>query len=230
MRRSSFSATLGACLLAAGTAAAAPPPSNGYIGIFGDAAGTQCCFSLPAVQNGQQKIYVFYVTGGAGAAGISGAEFKIAFEPPVSVTTLNWAPAAGIHVVMGDPLDNGSGGGVYMATNNQNQCLTQTGLAGDMIPLGEIHVKDLYDATQLVVKASDTQYTNPNFTCPSVFLCDGPAFTQVALTYKKGDSALGGQDPVGFISSLNNPSCSGSSCGFVATEPTTWSTVKGLYR
>ena len=230
MRRYAFFAVLGLALLTSSISLAEPPPSNGYIGVFGDAAGTQCCFSLPAVQNGQQKIYVFYVTGGAGAAGISGSEFKIAFEPPVNVTTLNWAAGQGLHVVIGDPLDNGSGGGVYMSVNNQNQCLTQTGLAGDMILLGEIHVKDLYAATQLVVKASDTQYTNPNFACPSVFLCDGPAFTQVALTLKKGDSALGGEDPVGFISSVNGSSCSGSSCGFVATEPTTWSTVKGLFR
>jgi hypothetical protein len=227
MRRSSFSATLGACLLAAGMAAAAPPPSNGYIGIFGDAAGTQCCFSLPAVQNGNEKIYVFYVTGGAAAAGISGAEFKLSFNPPTTAN-LNWASAQGLHVLSGDPIDNGSGGGAYMGAN-QNQCLTQNGLAGDMIPLGEIHVKDLYDEHQIVVGASDTP-VNPNFACPAVFLCDGPAYTEVALTLKKGDSALGGQDPVGFVSSVNAASCTGTSCGFVATQPTTWSTVKGLFR
>jgi hypothetical protein len=230
MRRYAFFAVLGLALLTSSVSLAEPPPSNGYIGVFGDAAGTQCCFQLPAVQNGNQKIYVFYVTGGAAAAGISGAEFKVSFEPPATnVTFLNWANGQGLHVVNGNPIDNGSGGGATMSTNNQNQCLTQNGIAGDMIPLGEIHVKDLYDAHQLVVGASDTP-ANPNFACPAVFLCDGPAYTEVALTLKKGDSALGGQDPVGFITSVNGSSCSGSSCGFVATEPTTWSTVKGLFR
>jgi hypothetical protein len=228
MHRYAFFAVLSLALLTSSISLAEPPPSNGYIGVFGDAAGTQCCFQLPVVQNGNQKMYVFYVTGGAAAAGISGAEFKVRFEPPFAGNVLNWAPAQGIHNVSGDPIDNGSGGGGTMSTN-QNQCFTDTGLAGDRILLGEIHVKDMYTAHQLLIEPSDSP-ANPNFACPAVFLCDGPAFTEVALTLKEGDSALGGQDPVGFISSANSSSCSGSSCGFVATEPTTWSTVKGLFR
>ena len=224
MRRASFIPVLGLALLTS-SISWAEPPSNGYIGIFGDAAGTQCCFSLPPVQTGNDKFFVFYVSGGAAAAGISGAEFKITFEPAFSGTVLNFAPAQGIHVTSGDPLD----GGGFIGTNNPNQCLTDTGMAGDKILLGEIHVKDLYAEHRITVRASDTPI-NPNFACPSVFLCDGPASTQVALTLSAGDPALGGEDPVGFVSTVNSSSCAGTSCGFVATEPTNWSTVKELFR
>jgi len=224
MRRSSFFLVLGLALLTS-SIAWAEPPSNGYIGLFGDATGTQCCFSLPPVQSGNQKIFVFYVTGGAAAAGISGAEFKITFEPAYTGSVLNFAPAAGIHVEVGDPID----GGGFIGTNNPNQCLTDTGLAGDKILLGEILVKDLYTEHQISVRASDTP-VNPNFACPSVFLCDGPASTQVALTLSVGDPALGGEDPVGWVSTVNSTSCSGTTCGVVATEQTNWSLIKGLFR
>jgi len=204
----------------------AVPPSNGYIGIFGDVAGSNCCFSLPAQQNGNDRFYIYYVTGGAGAAGISGAEFKVSLEPASPGTWHQWEPDNGFQHSSGDAFDNGSGGGALITSN---QCQTQTGLAGDKILLGVVRVKDLYDEHQVKVKASDTP-SNPNFACPSVFLCDGPAFTQVALTLQQGDPALGGEDPVGFVATVNSQSCGGSSCGFVAVEQNSWSTVKGLYR
>ena len=225
MRRSS-SCILGLALLTSSVAWAEPPPSNGYIGIFGDATGSSCCFSLPAQQNGNDRFYIYYVTGGAGAAGISGAEFKLSIEPASPGTWYRWEPDNNFQHSSGDVVDNGSGGGGSLSSN---QCQTQTGLAGDKILLGAVRVRDLYDEHLLKVKGSDNP-SNPNFACPSVFLCDGPAFTQVALTLRQGDPALGGEDPVGFVSTVNPSSCNGSSCGFVAVEKNTWSLVKGLFR
>ena len=228
MRRASFFSVIGLVLLTS-SASLAEPPNNGYIGIYYDVAGTQCCFSLPPVQNGNETIYVFYVTGGAAAAGIHGAEFKIAIEPPAPASTITWVPAQGIHVTSGNPIDNGNGGGCYIGAN-QNQCLDgTTGMAGDKILLGEIKVKDLYTETQLTVRPSDTP-SDPNFACPSVFLCDGPAYTQVALTLSEGDPELHGEDAVGFVAVVNSVSCSGASCGVVAIEPSSWSLIKGLFR
>ena len=196
MRRASFFAVLG--VLAAGSAFAAPPPNNGYIGLFNDNAGTDCNIKINHAGNG--KAYVYMVTAGASSAGVSGN--------------------------LGDPVDNGSGGGTMMTFST---CQTVTGLAGDKVLLGTVNFYGLTGEHLIKVKPSDTIY-NENFDCPSVLLCDAPAFTQVALTLQRGDSALGGEDPVSFISVINGTSSSGTSCGFVATEQKTWSTVKGLFR
>jgi len=222
MRRSSFFAVLG--VLAAGSAFAAPPPSNGYIGLFNDNAGTDCNIRINKAGNG--KAYVYMVTAGASSAGISGAAFKISVEPPAPGMTTLWNPNVQVSGNVGDPVDNGSGGGTMVTFNT---CQTQTGLAGDKVILGTVNFYNLSGEHMLKVKPSDVIY-NDNFDCPSVLLCDGPQPTQVALTLQTGDPALGGEDPVSFVSVINGTSSSGTSCGFVATEQSTWSSVKGLYR
>ena len=51
MCRLSLLAITGVSLLLACGAAAAPP-NNGYIGVFGDGLGTNCCITLNASGNG----------------------------------------------------------------------------------------------------------------------------------------------------------------------------------
>jgi len=221
MLRSSLLA-LGVCTALAGSAAAAPP-SNGYIGAFGDVAGTVCCISTNASGNGH--VYVFAVTGGASAAGITGAEFKVSVEPAAPGATFSWNPASGT-TSNGAPMDNGSGGGITVSFGN---CQTQTGLAGDKVLLGTVHVFGMTTEHQLVVRRTDTP-VNPSFMCPSVQLCDSPAFTQVCLTYQQGDPALGGEEPAAFTTVVNSATCAGTSCGFVAVNESTWSQVKHLYQ
>ena len=220
MRRFPLLFVLGVCLLGR-TALAAP--NNGYIGVFGDAAGTNCCITLNSGGNG--FVYVYAVTAGASAAGFTAAEFKVSVEPSLAGATFDWTPAAGA-TSTGTVFDNGSGGGAAVSFSS---CQTQTGLAGDKILLGSVHVKQLTGQRQLVVRAHDTP-ANSTFQCPSVVLCDAPTYTQVCLTLQKGDSALGGEDPVAFISAVNSPSCSGASCGFVAVDAASWSAIKDLYR
>ena len=223
MHRSSFIASLVLCAAVTGTAMAVPP-SNGYIGVFGDPSGTDCYITLNKSGNG--RMHVFAVTGGSTAAGIQGAEFRIQIDPPAPDALLIWQPSPGATVTSGNVIDNGNGGGGFMFFNS---CQTQTGLAGDKVKLGEIQAFNLNGEHRLIVRRSDTT-TNGNFACPSVLLCDSPAYTQVCLTLENGDPALGGEDPMGFVSVVNSQSGSGGSCGFVATTSETWSTVKDLYR
>jgi len=216
---------LGALALALMSATAtAELPSNGYIGVFGDAAGTDCCVSLNAAGNG--KLSVFMVTGGSTSAGITGAEFKISVEPPAPDAVIHWSPAPSSNVSVGNPVDNGDGGGNLVTFKT---CQSQTGLAGDKVRLGSLHVINLTGEHKLVVRKHDAPL-NSAFNCPSVLLCDGPVFTQVCLTLKDGDPALGGEEPAAFVSAVNSPGCAGTSCGFVSTEETTWTSVKGLFR
>lgn len=223
MSRFSLIAALALCTTLAASAMA-EPPSNGYIGVFGDAAGTDCCITLNAAGNG--KLHVFMVTGGASSEGISGAEFKVSIEPAAPGATFNWKPSNIVSASTGNPIDNGNGGGAFLTLKS---CQTETGLAGDKIKLGELQVNGLTGEHQLVVRRAD-QPVNSNFTCPSVLLCDAPAYTQVCLTLKDGDPALNGEEAAAFVSAVNSPDCSGTSCGFVATEEKTWTTVKGLFR
>lgn len=222
MLRYSILATLALCLISA--TALAEPPSNGYIGVFGDAAGTDCCFDLNATGNG--KLHVYMVTGGATSAGISGAEYKVSIEPPALDAVVHWTPAPDANVSVGNPVDNGDGGGNFTTFKS---CQSSTGLAGDKIFLGSLHVINLTGEHKLVVRKHDSPI-NTAFDCPSVLLCDGPVFTQVCLTLKSGDPALAGDEPAAFVSAVNSPDCADTSCGFVATENQTWTSVKGLFR
>jgi len=222
MRCPSLLGVLGVALLYVGPAAAAPP-ANGYVGVFGDGLGTDCCIVMNTAGNG--RFHIFAVTGGATAAGITGAEFRVSIEPSEALATFQWAPAAGTSLTNGNPIDNGAGGGVDLSFQG---CETQTGLAGDKILLGTVHVLKLAGEHQVVLRAHSTP-SNPSFACPTLTLCDAPAFTRVCLTLQVGDPALGGEEPASFSSAVNSASCTGASCGFVAVEPATWSMVKSLY-
>ncbi len=223
MHRSSFIATLVLCAVVTGTAMAVPP-SNGYIGVFGDAQGTDCCITLNKSGNG--RFHVFAVTGGSSSAGIQGAEFRISIDPPAPGALLIWQPSPDATVTGGNVIDNGNGGGGFVFFNG---CQGETGLAGDKVKLGEIQAFNLTGEHRMIVRRADTT-TNGTFACPSVLLCDAPAYTQVCLTLENGDPALGGDDPMGFVSVVNSQDCSGASCGFVSTASETWSTIKDLYR
>ena len=50
-------------------------PTDGYIGVFGDIAATNCCITLPP--NAATTLHIIAVTGGQTSAGITGAEFRV---------------------------------------------------------------------------------------------------------------------------------------------------------
>jgi hypothetical protein len=223
MHRQLLVAALGLCLIAT-HATAADPPNNGYIGVFADEQATDCCFSTNA--EGTERMHVFAVTAGAGSDGISGAEFRISVEPPAPGATFLWIPDKDLSVSIGDPVDNGNGGGALVSFVS---CQSENGLAGDKIKIGEIYARNLFGEHRLVVRPAD-DLTNAQFACPSIMLCDGPVFTQACLTLKEGDSALRGEEPAAFVSAVNSSDCAGTSCGFVATEAQTWTAIQDLYR
>lgn len=202
-------------------------PANGYIGVFGDAAGTNCCITSTG---GATTLHVIAVTGGASSGGFTGAEFRIEVAPAQPGAFLVWTASPSANVVIGNPIDNSDGpndtSGINMAFST---CQKQLGQAGDHITLGTIVVFGLTGEREIRVKKHNKP-SNPAFMAPLLVLCDGPTFTKVPLTKLEGDPWLQGHEPMSFRTPVNAPGCSGATCGFVGVEQSTWSGMKGLYR
>lgn len=205
------------------SAGADPGPSDGYIGVFSDAAGSNCCIDATG---GVTTLHVLFVTGGATSAGIVGAEFRIDVVPASGSTFFIWSPASASNISLGEPINNTTPQSLNIAFP---ECQTVTGFAGDHISLGTVTVINATEEHALLVRPH-LNPTNANFACPLVNLCDGPIFTQVCLTLQVGDPLLGGEEPIGFRSYLNSPTCAGASCGYVSVEQSSWSGVKSLFR
>jgi len=210
------------------TAFASPPnyPKNGIIGVFGDAAGTNCCITTGA---GSQTLYVIAVTDGGTSQGITGAEFRIEMSPPAPGAVLIWTPSSSANISLGNPIDNSaslpdnSGCNVSFAT-----CQKQAGLAGDHITLGTILVFNVTGEHAMLVKRHNRP-TNPNLMSALATICDAPNFTAVPLTLLEGDPWLQGTEAIVFRTPINSATCAGT-CGVVAVESQTWTTVKDMYR
>ena len=219
---------LATCLSASAFAQNQNYPTNGYIGVFGDAAGTNCCVGIPPAA--ATTLHVIAVTGGETTAGITGAEFRIEISPPAPGAFLVWTSAPGANLTIGNPMDNSSAAidnsGVNIAFPT---CQKQMGMAGDHIAIGTIMVFGLTGEHTMLVKKHNRP-SNPNMKAPLVVLCDSPTYTQVPLTLLEGDPKLVGLEPTSFRTPINSASCSGASCGFVAVQQRTWTALKDLYR
>jgi hypothetical protein len=222
-------ALLAAAMVASSSASAfaVSYPQDGIIGVFGDAAGTNCCITLPPA--GASTLHVIAITGGASSSGFTGAEFRIEVSPPAPGAFFGWQSNPAANVTLGTPIDNSSAlndnSGMNIAFPS---CQKQLGMAGDHVSLGTITVFGLSGEHQLYIKQHNRP-SNPNNRAPLLVLCDAPEFTAVALTLKDGDPALFGQEAYVFRTSIDSPSCSGT-CGFVSVAEKTWSGMKGLYR
>ena len=223
MRTTRYFLILAAILICCTSASAQTGPSDGYIGVFSDATGSNCCIDATG---GVTTLHVLFVTGGATSAGIAGAEFRIDVLPTSESTFFIWSAASESNLSLGQPINNGTPQSLNIAFP---ECQSVTGFAGDHISLGTITVINAVAEHQLLVRPHLTP-TNPNFACPLVNLCDGPLFSQVCLTLQAGDPELGGLEPIGFRSYLNSPTCAGASCGSVSIEESSWSGVKSLFR
>lgn len=224
-------ALLAACaLLACGATALATPvnyPQDGLIGVYGDAAGTNCCIDIPS--GNAATLYVFATTSGATSPGISGAEFRIEVSPPAAGAFFIWASNPAANITLGNPIDNTDAAGDQTGANIAfPTCQKQAGLAGDRIALGTITAIGVTGEHTLFVKKHNHP-SNPNFAAALLYLCDSPDFTAVPLTLKDGDPALYGEEPYVFSSSINSAGCAGT-CGFVAVKNQTWAGLKDLYR
>jgi hypothetical protein len=143
---------------------------------------------------------------------------------------LVWTASPSANVALGNPIDNSSGAGDTSGANLAfSTCQRQAGLAGDHINLGTILAFGLTGTCELRTMMHNRP-SNPNFKCPLLVLCDAPVYTTAPLTLKEGDPNLFGQEPIGFRSFVNAASCTGTSCGFVSVESSTWSSLKGLFR
>ena len=210
--------------LALGLAAMPAAAHDGFIGVYGDAAGTQCCANIP----GASTLYIIATTGGATSSGITGVEFRLEVTNPAGwffVPSL--LPPTVLGSVMDtQPLNAGDGSGANAAWGSC-QPASAPSLAGDRILLGTLTAINAGGGpTELLVKAH-SRPSSPSFTCPLFSLCDKPTYTLVCMTAREVDSK---SEAIVFRTSINNPACNGSLCAPVSLQQKTWSSVKELYR
>lgn len=150
---------------------------DGYVGVFADSAGTIPCATVPPYTGA--VLYVYAVTEGVSASGLTGAEFRIEVSHPQGWSLNYMAPSAAT-TVLGNALDKEPG-----VTNNKgvNLAFAECQLpVNSRIPLGAISVGNYSGSpTNLTVKRHEKP-KNPNFTCPLFTLCDSPAFTSRCMS------------------------------------------------
>ncbi len=212
------------------SASSAQYPHNGYIGIYGDAAGTQCCITAPAFT--PTTAYVMSTLADSTANGVTGAEFRIMVNPaPTGSYLVSWTADTNLAVALGSPIDD-----TPLDPNDPKGCnlayaTCQPSTPGARITWGTLSFINLVSppgtapALTLTVRQK-TPPSNSAHKCPAFVLCDFPVYTLVNMTLTQ--DALGGEEPVAFTSYVNQPGC--SACGPVAVTPQTWSGVKELFR
>lgn len=169
--------TLIALCVASSTHVAAQT-NDGYVGVFGDAAGTiQCMAAPPFVPT---TLYVVAKTSGATANGITGAEFRIEFSNPIGYYLNYTAPNGSL--ALGDPLST-TGFNLSFST-------CQTPVDG-IVLLGTISVFNAGSGGQsdLIVKRRNPP-TNQSYECALLVQCDDPVFTKTCNTAPPDSSCL----------------------------------------
>jgi len=219
-----LTAILSAGLLAGlvSSSAAQPYPANGYVGVYGDAAGTQCCITIPPSTAG--TLHVIAKLNGMTAAGITSAEFRLEFSNTAGYF-LTFTPNPLANLVLGSPTDDNP------AANDQGKGLNiafpicQPDPIATQISLGTYQAFNAGGGACTIRTKRHESPSNPTFRCPLFTICDDPLFTKAPMTVTEDQI---GAEPVAFVSQLNT-TCDGL-CGPVPVTPTTWSTLKDLYR
>jgi len=139
---------------------------QGYVGVYGDAAGTVRC--IPAPPFVPKTLYVLAKPSGVSVGGIAGVEFRVAIEAP-SGYIFSYSPADSAQV-LGDPLGS-TGANIAWPT-------CQVPDAEGNVSLGTIHLVNLGTGgpTDIVVTRRDPP-TNSQRVCPVLVLCDAPTYT-----------------------------------------------------
>jgi hypothetical protein len=210
-------------LVSTGHAQFVPPP-NGYVGVYADPAGTQCCITAAA---GQTTAYVIAQLGGGTINGITQAEFRIEVSNATGYF-FNWAADAGASVNLGNPVDTDP------SRNDQNVGLNvawaecRPNPIGPQWTLGTLTIINLGTGgpTELRIK----RHERPSSTivrAPLFVLCDAPEFTKAPMTEPEPEGA---PERVAFTSYVNDPTCTQDRCVITAVDNATWSGMKELYR
>jgi len=203
-------------------------PTNGSIGVYADAAGTQCC--ITANPGPPATLHVIAKLENATAGGITGAEFRIRVNPAPGATWFliwNINPAAG-QTSIGNPIDPTpddltDAQGINLAFPS---CQPDPASLG-AISLGTITAINSGGAPLTLEVRQKTPPANPNILAPLLVLCDAPVFTTVPITIQQNEN--NGNEPIAFVAKVNG-TCTPADCGVVAVEENTWSGVKGLFR
>jgi hypothetical protein len=204
-------------------------PHNGYIGVYADAAGTQCCITAPGYT--PTTAYVMSTLSDSTASGVTGAEFRIEVSPAPTAYILQWNANGNLNVSLGNPIDDTPADATDAKGCNLVFSTCQPVNPSDRITWGTISILSLTappatgPALTLRVKAK-TPPSSPQHKCPLFTICDAPLYTAVNMTLTQ--DALGGEEPVAFTSYVNQAGC--SACGPVAVATSTWSGVKELFR
>ena len=219
--------------------------SNGEIGIFFDTSGSSCLGSIPCGQSGTVYLYA-YLDGDSGA-GITGVEYAVGIgadgnADPGWTFEEHFAPAT---VILGagafSPPDTrdmsprrNRGRGVNFAFADCTR-----GEDGKIL-LESVQITNVgcgTDPLLLVVMSHDTP-SNQYFYCPLYTLCNAPEFMKVCLG-RALTTCHSPEPPY-----PPNATCSTSGravinpgqtdllvpCRPTPVEPTTWSTLKQMYR
>ena len=227
---------LATAVLVAGlvSASSAQYPNNGYLGLYADQAGTQCCITAaPFVST---STYLIAKLAGASAAGITGVEFRLEFSNTAYIT--NWTSDPSLVVALGNPIDttpvettvenpddpgNNAGSNLaYGTCQGEGTGSVQFGILG-LINLGN-------PGPELVIKVKRKEPpSSPSNAAPLFTLCDAPVFTAVMMTLRQTEIDQNPvQEPVAFKAYVNQPGC--TACGPVSVSPATWTGVKALFR
>ena len=190
------------CILVVLTVAclAANPASSSHIGVYFDAAASDCDLG---VFPGPVTWYIFAVLGeDAAGAGILGFEFRQIGTP--AGWFINWIPNPALCDLC-LPQDPTVGVGLHFFTCQPGPAVllfTASGFATTSPP-----------TTCLSILPHSTP-ANPAFTCPLVTLCDAPTYTSLCVPGTSG---------------VINGNCAIVSCT-IAVEDRTWTGVKKLYQ
>ena len=192
-----------AAVLGCASSRALAQTGDGYVGVFGDAAGTiRCMHVAPYVPT---ILYVVGKTAGATASGVTGAEFRIQFQNPSGYYLSYTAP--GSAQTVGAPLDSTGFNITWPAC--------QVPATDSTVSFGTIWVFNAGAGgqTDIIVKRRNPP-SNPLFPNALFTLCDDPAFSKSrmsfppdsvsCLTQKVSLRAFSGGDE--FVTSLDGPS------------------------
>jgi len=197
-------------LFAASVLAAAPAAfvlGDGSIGVYLDAAGTQCQGPIAGVTIGS----VWMNLAGATTGGITGAEFRIDNSDASSID-VTFQPDPSVTIAIGNAFLGGINVSFYPC---------QTGTAG-RVKLGSLVIAPMSSTPDVMLTVRPKfEPSNVNYPCAAITQCDGPVFTEVCVGAPFSDLWRAVMNPTGAIA---------GDCQPVGVSATSWSAVKNLYK